>query len=359
MLIRDHIALGAAVTLLTLGAPTARTVAAQQASTDSTLNVADPAAHGAGLLAAARTALGGARLDAVQRIEAKGTFRRAAGDRSTDGDFEIRFDRPSRYRLDESSGEAGGVITERTQVLNGTEVWDENSGGGDAFGGWRGGRFGGRAGGAPAEGAAGAAAQPAIDPERIREIQRRSRQADVAHLMLAWFMTTPDPVRWVGTAEAPDGTADVIEVQPAEGAATRVFLDTRTHLPLMLTWQGANRGGMRRGAGGQGGPAGPGGVDAGRGPGGGGPARAAASPGAAAGEARGAGAPGARAGGEGRGDAQQATFEMHLSDYRTVNGVQLPFVISRGVNGEASEALTVKSYKLNPTFKANLFEKKS
>ena len=67
--------------------------------------------------------------------------------------------------------------------------------------------------------------------------------------MLMWFLTTDAPVTWVGTAQAPDGTADVLEVKPAEGAATRVFLDSMTHMPLMMTTTGFGGGRGRRGGG--------------------------------------------------------------------------------------------------------------
>ena len=48
---------------------------------------------------------------------------------------------------------------------------------------------------------------------------------------------------------------------------------------------------------------------------------------------------------------------MHLSDYKTVNGIKLPHLIQRGPNGETTEELVVKSYKINPSFKADTFTK--
>ena len=51
------------------------------------------------------------------------------------------------------------------------------------------------------------------------------------------------------------------------------------------------------------------------------------------------------------------TQEMHLSDYKVVGGLKLPHLITRGVSGETSEEWTIKSYKLNPNFKANAFTK--
>ena len=41
---------------------------------------------------------------------------------------------------------------------------------------------------------------------------------------------------YTGEAESPDGKAYVIDVKGVEGFAARLFVDTRTLLPLMLTW---------------------------------------------------------------------------------------------------------------------------
>jgi hypothetical protein len=49
------------------------------------------------------------------------------------------------------------------------------------------------------------------------------------------------------------------------------------------------------------------------------------------------------------------TQEMHLSDYKAIGGIKLPHLVTRGANGETSEEWTIKSYKINPNFKANTF----
>ena len=41
---------------------------------------------------------------------------------------------------------------------------------------------------------------------------------------------------YAGQAESPDGKADVIDVKGADNFAARLFLDTQSHLPLMLTY---------------------------------------------------------------------------------------------------------------------------
>jgi hypothetical protein len=156
----------------------------------------------------------------------------------------------------------------------------------------------------------------AIDPEQLRQLQVRTRQADLARVLLALLLTTSDTVAWVGTAESPDGKADVLEIKPVEGPLTRLFLDVNTHVPLMLTWQGVAPRMMiaRRG---------------------GDPPPAAAPP-----------------------RPQETTLRMTLGEYKTVNGLRLPHFITRGTNDETTEEWTISSYRINPTFRADTFIKR-
>jgi hypothetical protein len=335
---------------------------------------AQDTAKGASLIADARKAIGGEdKLAAVKRVQANGAFKRAAGNNTLEGDFDISIESPDKYRLHEETGTAGGPIAERTQILNGTEVVDQTSGSG--FGGFGGGRrgggfgggggrdgggggfrggggFGGNGGGRgrdgaadgqnPADGGAGGQAQgqPQIDPERLRDAQRRQRQADLSRYLLAWLLTTDQPVAWIGTAQSPEGTADVLQVTPQDGVPMRLFLDTSTHMPLMITWEGG--GGGRFGGGGGGGRRGDGAAPAGAPP--------------AGAPADGGGGQGARQG-RGRGPQQPVTNKLHLTEYKTVNGIKLPHLITRSINGQTIEEMTVKGYKINPNFKANTFTK--
>src|SRR5687768_15970941 len=147
----------------------------------------------------------------------------------------------------------------------------------------------------------------------MRVSRRRQMLNEVTLSMLMWFLSTCDPVAWLGTAQAPDGTADMLEIKPAEGAATRVFLDSTTHMPLMVTNTGFCGGGRGR---------------------------------------RGGGADG-RAGGP----PPQITIETHLSEYKTVNGIKLPHLITRGANGQTNEEWEIKNYRINPNLKQNTFTK--
>lgn len=292
---------------------------------------AEDTAKGAALLAEARKALGGEdKLAAVMRLQVRGEMRRGQGNTTLEGDSEVFLELPDKFRRNESlSLGPGGPGIDRVEVLNGNEVRDENSGGGfgRGFGGFRGGGAGGgrNAGDQPA---------PAIDPERLKELQLRNRRTEVARLLLAFLLHTDGPVAWIGTAQSPDGTADVLEVKTADGTATRLFLDSNTHIPLMMTWSG---GGGRGGRGGQGGFRGRG--DAAPG----GPPQGGAAADTIQGRGNRGGAP--------------ATLEMHLSEYKAVNGLKLPHLITRGTNGQTAEEWVIKSYRINPTFKGNTFTK--
>jgi hypothetical protein len=290
--------------------------------------LAQDAAKGASLLAEARKAIGGDdKLAAITRLQVSGTFLRSTGpDQVVDGDFDVFIELPGKYRRNEITGFAGANV-ERSEALNGDSVWDQSSGGLTGGRGFPGGGFG-RGGGGNRGGGGGDfrgggfdrgrngnadASQAAAAPvdERAKEQQRRTRQAELARLALVWLMTTDGPVTWIGTAQAPEGTADVLEVHPANGVPTRLFLDPSTHMPLMITWTGQpSRGGdIRR---------------------------------------RGAAAPAVSAQG-------QATLELHMGEYKTVNGIKLPHLITRGTEGTTQEELKIKSFKINPAFKADTF----
>jgi hypothetical protein len=44
-----------------------------------------------------------------------------------------------------------------------------------------------------------------------------------------------------------------------------------------------------------------------------------------------------------------------MGDYKTVNGVKLPHLITRGTEETTQEEIKVKNLKINPTFKADTF----
>jgi hypothetical protein len=305
------------------------------------------------VLAEARRALGGEdKLAAVKRLQVNGTTKRANGNFNLEGDTEIFFELPDKFRRNESLTVGGNTGIERKEILNGSEFSTEVSG---DFGGRGRGRFGGGfpggggGAGAGADGRQGGAPSPETQ-ERLREFQRRNLQSEVGRLLIALLLTSDTPFRWIGTAQAPEGSADVLEVKTADGVATRVFIDTMTHMPLMLTWTGPAGRGFGRGGGQGQGRRGQGAPDQ----------AAAPAAGGAAGDQQpaAAGAPADAQGRRGRGaQGPPVTLEMHLAEYKAVNGVQFPHLITRGVSGETNEEWVIKSYKVNPNLKANTFTK--
>ena len=154
------------------------------------------------VVAEARKALGGAdKLSAVKTLQVNGTTRRANGNFNLEGDTEIFFQLPDKFRRNESLTIGGNTGVDRTDILNGSEFSSEVSG--DAFGGRGRGRFGGFAGGGggAAGGADGRGAPTPEQQERLREFQRRNLQSEVSRLLIALLLTSDTPFRWIGTAQ--------------------------------------------------------------------------------------------------------------------------------------------------------------
>jgi len=299
----------------------------------------DPAARAATILAEARKALGGDdKLAAIKTLEIKGTARRGATDVNLEGDMTIVMEMPGKYLRKESIilGNAGIEIVEG---LNGSESWEEQkfSGGmsfDDGDGGGRRGGGGFRGGGVPGQNQNAATAAAA--DEAAKQAQLAARQTEVARVVLALLLTTDRPIKWTGTAVSPQATAEVIEMTAPDGNPIRLLIDSKTYLPLMLTWTGiaqdpiamlAARSGWRgRGRGGRGGFFG-----------GGRQGQQNAAADAARADAL----------------AQPTALRMFLSEYKTVNGIKLPHLMVRGAGDQVTEEWVIRSYKINPNLKAD------
>jgi len=185
---------------------------------------------------------------------------------------------------------------------------------------------------------------PADNPELAKMALRRSQQ-DLARLFLGLTGTTQPgfaaTYAYGGQAESPDGKADILDVTGPEGFKVRLFVDAATHLPLMLTYMDAeprvmtrtmNRGGGRGDA-----------------PAGGAPTTVQVTP-------------------EQRDELEKqmraaqaeppkmVEYRLFFADYRKIDGLSLPYQISRGTAAKTTEEWTVTSYKVNPTFKADRFK---
>ena len=198
------------------------------------------------ILAEARKAIGGEdKLAAIKTLEIKGTSRRGATDVNLEGDMTISVELPGKYLRKESIilGTAGIDIVEG---LNGSEAWDEQkfSGGmnfdDDGGGGNRGGGF--RGGGVRR--ISNSSRPPRRRPIRPRR-QRRNRRSsllarrEVARVILAMLLTTDLPVKWTRTRRCRRRRPRKCSRSTApDGNPVRLLIDSKTYMPLMLTWTG-------------------------------------------------------------------------------------------------------------------------
>ena len=53
-----------------------------------------------------------------------------------------------------------------------------------------------------------------------------------------------------------------------------------------------------------------------------------------------------------------STVTLYLGDYKKVVGVMLPHRLTQAVDGKTVEEWTIEKVKVNPSVKADLFEKK-
>jgi hypothetical protein len=279
------------------------------------------------VIVAARTAMGGQKLEAVKTISATGEYRRLMGEREINGEATVEIIAPDKIKRTEEMGIPGGPTMSRTVALDGAEYWEDTTN--------RGGNFM-RFGGPGAPGGAGGQGPSVADRERFRQMAQRRLQGELQRYLLVWLMRTDAPVTYAGEAEAEDGKADVVEVKREGTAPMRVFFDQETHLPLMLTYEGIQPRMMFRQVrpgGGRGGDAGP--------------ATAAPAPDPEEMRRRMAEPP------------KTVTFEVRFSEFKDVNGVLLPHQMSQSVEGKPTEEWTVSEFKVNPNLKPESFAKKT
>ncbi len=268
----------------------------------------------ADVLAQARAALGGeAKVQAVQALELTTNFKRAMAGDQMDGYLELQLQRPDRLRItDEMTPIPGGPTVVRIQGLNAGEAWDDSTtrggGGGNIVMHMQ------MAGGDRPD-------DPAVKQQRLN-----TRRADLQRYLAGLLASPTIPAKYAGVAESDDGKADIVEIAPEGGAPMQLFVDQQSHLPLMLTYKGrpprvmVNR-------------VGPGGPPPNREQ----MAREAAAAAAA---------------------SPEVTFELRFGEHKAVEGVKLPFRITRSVGGAVVEEWTVEKYKINPVLKAESFQKK-
>jgi hypothetical protein len=128
------------------------------------------------------------------------------------------------------------------------------------------------------------------------------------------FDSTVMAVDSLGVAEAPDGSADAFRVAFADGSSARLFADTVTHLPLMVSWEAAD-------------PLAP---------------------------VRAAGAPSGRS--SAPADPPAVEHRFYFASYQTTGKLRWPFVVSRAVAGTLVEELRFDRVLINSPVDHRVFD---
>ena len=190
--------------------------------------IALPVAHAdeavtkaAALLAQARAALGD--LSKLKSLTITGDYRRKSGRMDMSGDLQLDILLPDKIMQAEIFSPMGGIDITRYQTLNGATTWTDtaNSGGGHVVMMTSSNIKGGN-----------------LSQQAALELRLK---IDMTRTLLGLLLTAPAslPVefRHVGTAESPDGQADVLEVKCCEMTIGKLFLDQKTHQPWMISYQ--------------------------------------------------------------------------------------------------------------------------
>jgi hypothetical protein len=192
-----------------------------------------PAADAAAtVLTATRQALGGEqKLAAVKSVVATGRTRQVRGENLIPIEFEIAIELPDKYvRTDEIPAQESGPTR---RGFNGAGLIQFPEAAPPPPGGPP---LPGRAG-APPPGPGRASGPPPAPVDPVTALKQ-----DFARLTLGMFAASfssyPLTFASGGVAEAPEGKADVIDVKGAANFSARLFIDSQTHVPLMLSWQG-------------------------------------------------------------------------------------------------------------------------
>ena len=309
------------------------------------------------VLALARQALGGQKLEAVKTLTATGrTVTALPNGTSRESEFELALELPDKYLMRSVLAAMGNMSVYRMSGFNGGQVIEEIDRPPSLSGGTVMIRVAGPGG--------------ATDPEKMTADQKAdydqkrlvANRREYAKLALGMFAMSPAayPLELAdgGQAESPDGKADVVEVKGEGGFAAKLFIDAQTHLPLMLSWMDKEPLVMTMGPGGT--------VTAGGAPG----------AGVAVGGGNATFTRTERAGGasmtpeerekmmkdlearrkEAEAKLRTVEYRIYYADYKAVGGVQLPHRIQRSIDGKPTEEMVFDAIKVNPKIDAKKFQ---
>ena len=271
-------------------------------------------AKSAELIAQARAALGGEKnLNAVQGLTCAGSYARTLGDRQLSGDLTIELQLPDKMLRTETSNPIGDMTIVLEQGVNGEKLLRNQR----------------TINGPP--GAVIRMAPPPAGADAEAQAVRNAR-ADMTRLVVALLLAPPPsmPLEYTygGEAQADEGAADIVDAKGPGSFAIRIFLDRKSHRPLMLQYSGVAPQ-MRIQTQTMQGPPDPERMRR---------AEQAAHDAAAA-----------------QPPPQLVDITFFVDDYKTVSGIQLPHHFSRSIDGKPTEEMTCKTIKVNPAFKPDTF----
>lgn len=307
----------------------------------------DPAARAQEILKQARAAIADeSKLSGIKTLTVQGTSRQVFGDRQVEAEVELELAMPDKMRRTTATTLFPGADIQRIEVINGSDVWSDiisnmpvgGPGGRGPGGGGRGG-FGGPMMGGPGGG---------DETTRV--------QLEFTRLLLGILAAPPTGIKvgykYIGETKVMDSAAEVIEVSGPGENITRLFVDKASHQVMLVSFRGKDfrqMQQMRPGGGQQGRPGGQGGGQG--------------RPGGAAGQQQPEISPEER---ERRRQEMQERiaalpdidYFLRFSEYKSVNGLNLPHLVIRMTGDQVNEEWTIKKYKLNSNIKPDRFEKK-
>jgi hypothetical protein len=294
------------------------------------------------ILADSRAALGGSKLDAVKTLTMSGqSLRTSPSGMTTEGDFEVNIELPDKFMRRDMVANMGNMSIYRMSGFNGDGVINEMdtppqlSGGGNVvmF------RMAGPGGTVTTPGG------PSPTPEQqeaTRKALLLASKQDFARLTLGLFAASfpayPLTMTYAGQAESPDGKANVIEVKGEGDFAARLFIDAKTRLPLMLSWMAKEPMMIVRQVGGAG------------------ESRTVVMGSAAVPAPKGKLTPEEREtmarqlevqAKENEAKRRVVEYRLFYSDYRSVDGIMVPFSLQRSIDGKPAEEITLDKVKVN------------
>ena len=267
------------------------------------------------LLAQARTALGGeAQFKAIQSLSVSGSARRITGMGEIDGDMSIDIQMPDKFRRGDAISPMPGMDVTTTQIVNGADASidvDSSGGGGGMF---------------------TQMGRGQATPE-MKAMAERGVRLEYARTMILLLLAAPGsfPVefRYSGEEETSGKMADVLEAKGPENFAAHLYLDQKTHQPIMLTYKERARPNMQIRMGG-----------------GGGESREEMQR-----KAQDAMAKNATA-------EEDVEVQLRIVDYKATGGISFPHKVTKTTAGKVSEEREYSKYKINPALKPERFKKK-